>query len=81
MYNNDLNVYLNCNATFKSVPYGNDQPVSSTPSPEELKSEKSSTEHETTGSEACESEESTEGCNDKKLTLINQKMLNYLVRD
>ena len=47
----------------------------------ELESEESSTEDETTSSEACESEEDTEGCNTKKSTLINQSMLNALVRD
>ena len=48
---------------------------------EELESEESSIKHETTGSEACVSEESTEGCSTKKPTLINQSILNDLVQD
>ena len=71
-------VYPNCNSALKPVPHGNDLPVPSPPSPEK-QSEESSTEHETTGSEACESEEDTEGCMTKKPTLINQSMLNDLV--
>ena len=68
-------VYLNCNFALKPVPHGNNLPVSSPFSPEELESEESSTEHLTTGSEACESEEGTEGCSTIKPSLINQKML------
>ena len=56
-------------------------PVSSSPSPEELESKESSTEHETTGSKACESEEDTEKCSSKTPTLINQSMIKGLVRD
>ena len=74
-------VYPNCNSALKPVPHGNHLPVPSPPSPEKQQSEESSTEHETTGSEACESEEDTEGCITKKPTLINQSMLNDLVRD
>ena len=74
-------IYPNCNSALKPVPHGNDLPVPSPPSLEKQESEESSTEHETTGSEACESEEDTEGCITKKPTLINQSMLNDLVRD
>ena len=72
-------VYPNCNSALKPVPHGNDLLVPSPSSPEEVESEESSTEHETTSSEVCESAEGTEGCNTKKPTLIIQSMLNDLV--
>ena len=50
--NKSKTVYPNCSSVLKPDPYGNDLPVSSLPSPEKLESEESSTEHETTGSEA-----------------------------
>ena len=50
-------VYPNCNCALQPVPYENDLTVSSLPSPEELESEEPSTDHETTGSEACESKD------------------------
>ena len=72
-------VYPNCNSALKPVPRGNDLPVSSFPSRKELESEEFSTDHERTGSEACENKEGTEVCSTKKPTLINQSMLNHLV--
>ena len=51
------------------------------PSPDKLKSKESSTEHETTGIKARESEEGMKGCSTKEPTLINQSMLNDQVRD
>ena len=36
---------------------------------------------ERTGSEGCESKKDTKGCNTRKPTLINQKMLNDLVQN
>ena len=67
-------VFPNFNSAFKPVPHGNDLPVPSPTSPEELESEESSNDHETIDSEAHESEESTEGCCTKNPTLINQSM-------
>ena len=46
-----------------------------------IESEEFSTENKTTGSEACENKEGTEGCSIKKPILINESMLNDLVRD
>ena len=62
-------VYHDCNSALKPVLHGNDLPVPSPPSPEELESEESLTEHETTGSEACAIEEGMEGCSIKKPTI------------
>ena len=59
-------IYPNCNSALKLISHGNDLPVLSSSSPEELESEESSTEHERTGGEACENEEDTEGCRTKK---------------
>ena len=59
-------VYPNCNSALKPVPHKYDLPVPSPSSLEELESDESSTEHEKTGSEACESEEGTEGRSIKK---------------
>ena len=73
-------VYLICNSALKPVTHANDLPVPSPPLPEKLESEGSSTEHKTTCSEAHESKEGTEGCCTKKPTLINQSMLNDLLR-
>ena len=74
-----VTLLLNSALKPKLLPNENDLPFPSPPSPEELESERSSTEHETTGSEACESEEGTEGCNTKKPSLIIQSTLNDLV--
>ena len=68
--NNSKVEYLNCISALKPFPHGNDRPVTSSSSPKELESEESSIEHETTGSEACESEEATEECSTKKPTII-----------
>ena len=73
--------FPNCNSALKSVPHGNDLPVPSPPSLEELESDDFSTEHETASSEACKSEEGTERCSSKKSILVNQSMLNDFVGD